>query len=230
MAAWSLPGLSLCSGLLVWDTWGKEGARDSGQGAGDRQPRAGTGSHPNSPPHLGIWRAWLRMATVQGKPKPQGLFTHPAGMEERKDPEAWTLPKATPIAFLAEHPLFQILSMFGRGLADLGPAFCQVQAYSPHPAQIVGSCDHDPETPGGFLRVSPLSLCRIKCHCCSVLAPASSGLSSGLCLPTWATLCVLRSPRPALDSRAPSHLHRCSLTSQSSGGGMGAQHPALPWP
>lgn len=47
---------------------------------------------------------------------------HPAGMEEKRHPDAWTLPKATPIAF-------QILSLSGRGLAELGPASCQVQSH-----------------------------------------------------------------------------------------------------
>lgn len=85
MAAWSGLGLSLCSGLLEWDTWGKVGARDPGQGAGDRPPwegplSAGMGSHSNSSPHPGVWRAWLHLPTIwgnqglelEGGPKPQG--------------------------------------------------------------------------------------------------------------------------------------------------------------
>lgn len=39
------------------------------------------------------------------------VLMHPAVMEDRKGPEPWTLPKATPIAFLVEHPLFQILRL-----------------------------------------------------------------------------------------------------------------------
>lgn len=62
-------------------------------------------------PHI-LVSGGLALPTVQGNPQHQGVLMHPAVMEEKRHPDAWTLPKATPIAF-------QILSLSGRGLLTL---------------------------------------------------------------------------------------------------------------
>lgn len=66
-----------------------------------------------------------------------------------------------------------------------------------------------------------MSLCRRRCHRCSVSEPASSGSSSGHFQPTWATLCVPSSPRPALDSSAPSHCITAASPPKVPGAGWG---------
>ena len=94
---------------------GKVGAgvpgRQLGTGNLGRDPSWNVSLASPALPHI-LVSGGLAPPTVQGNPQHQGVLMHPAGMEEKRHPDAWTLPKATPIAF-------QILSLSGRGLLTL---------------------------------------------------------------------------------------------------------------
>lgn len=106
-------------------------------------------------------------------------------MEEKRNPEALDTPKATPVTFLAAHPLFQILRVPGRGLAEHSPPSSQV---SPPPARFQGAETVNPKAPVGISegltlqeRVSPLLSA----------GPGRHRPTLQDSLPTWATLSVL---------------------------------------
>lgn len=197
-------------------TWRKGGARGR-----NREP---VGSHTSSP-HI-LWSeqlgctSWLQGnqgLEQEGDPNPQGALTIQQPRKRGGIQRPWTS-QTSPVALLAAHPLFQILRVSGPVWLSVVHLLSLGTLPPPHP-QV-------PEAPGGISeglvfvplqeKVSPLLL----------LAQGSHGSPSRGSLPTWTTLSVLTSTRPALDTNTPL---ACGLASSSPRHVMEARHPDHPW-